>query len=252
MDCPSEENIIRMKLDPLKQISSLSFNLQDRILSVYHTDDVTPIEKSIAELNLNSILVSTEVVEEVHSSKSTDRKILWMVLIINFTFFLIEIVFGLISESMGLIADSLDMLADSFVYGMSLMVVSSSLLMKKRVAKISGYLQLTLAIIGFTEVLRRFLGIDLPPEFHTMIIVSVFALLGNALSLFLLQKSKNDEAHIRASKIFTSNDVIINLGVIAAGILVNYFHSNKPDLIIGTVVFLIVISGALRILKLSK
>ncbi|HRI45677.1 MAG TPA: cation transporter, partial [Ignavibacteriaceae bacterium] len=232
--------------------SFLSFNLQDRILLVYHTGDVKTINKSIAELNLNSILVSTEVVEEVHHSKSTDHKILWMVLIINFTFFLIEIIFGLISESMGLVADSLDMLADSFVYGMSLMVVSSSLLMKKRVAKISGYLQLTLAIIGFTEVLRRFLGFDVPPEFHTMIIVSVFALLGNALSLFILQKSKNDEAHIRASKIFTSNDVIINLGVIAAGILVNYFQSNKPDLIIGTVVFLIVISGALRILKLSK
>jgi Co/Zn/Cd efflux system component len=40
------------------------------------------------------------------------------------------------------------------------------------------------------------------------------------LSLTELQKSKSQEdAHMKASMIFTSNDVIINLGVIAAGIL---------------------------------
>jgi hypothetical protein len=46
--------------------------------------------------------------------------------------------------------------------------------------------------------------------------------------------------------IFTSNDVIINLGVITAGLLVNWLNSNKPDLIIGTIVFVLVIQGAIR------
>jgi Co/Zn/Cd efflux system component len=57
---------------------------------------------------------------------------------------------------------------------------------------------------------------------------------------------------MKASMIFTSNDVIVNLGVIIAGILVNYLSSNKPDLIIGSIVFVLVIQGAFRILKLSK
>jgi Co/Zn/Cd efflux system component len=52
--------------------------------------------------------------------------------------------------------------------------------------------------------------------------------------------------------IFTSNDVIINFGVIIAGILVHWLSSNKPDLIIGIIVFILVIQGAFRILKLSK
>ncbi len=55
---------------------------------------------------------------------------------------------------------------------------------------------------------------------------------------------------MKASMIFTSNDVIINLGVIVAGFLVNVLNSNKPDLIIGTIVFILVIQGARRILKL--
>ena len=66
-----------------------------------------------------------------------------------------------------------------------------------------------------------------------------------------MSKSK-DDAHMKASMIFTSNDVIINIGVIVAGILVLWLNSNKPDLIIGTLVFVLVVQGAFRILKLSK
>jgi Co/Zn/Cd efflux system component len=52
--------------------------------------------------------------------------------------------------------------------------------------------------------------------------------------------------------IFTSNDIIINAGVIVAGLLVNWFNSAYPDLIIGAIVFVIVARGARRILQLSK
>jgi Co/Zn/Cd efflux system component len=174
------------------------------------------------------------------------------VLAINFSFFLIELATGLISKSMGLVADSLDMLADSFVYSMSLFAVGGTLGRKKRISRLAGYFQITLAIIGFLEVVRRFIGIEEIPDFSTMIAVSFLALLANAVCLYLLQRSKSQEAHMRASMIFTSNDVIINLGVIIAGIMVIWLDSNKPDLIIGAIVFFLVIQGALRILKLGR
>ena len=88
--------------------------------------------------------------------------------------------------------------------------------------------------------------------FATMIVVSLLALVANGFCLYLLQKSKSNEAHMQASAIFTSNDVVINLGVIAAGVLVYLFGSNKPDLIVGMIVFVVVVRGALRILKLGK
>jgi Co/Zn/Cd efflux system component len=59
-------------------------------------------------------------------------------------------------------------------------------------------------------------------------------------SLFLLQKFKSEEAHMKASMIFTSNDIIVNLGIIVAGILVYFTQSKYPDLIIGAVVFFLV------------
>ncbi len=144
-------------------------------------------------------------------------------------------------------------LAFVFVYGISLFAVGGTLIKKKRIAKIAGYFQITLASIGFAEVLRRFVVSEKFPNFSTMIIVSIFALIANGACLFILQKSKSkDEAHIKASMMFTSNDVIINLGVIIAGGLVYWLNSDYPDLIVGTIVFALVIQGAFRILKLSK
>ncbi|MCA2004782.1 MAG: cation transporter [Ignavibacterium sp.] len=253
MDCPSEENLIRLKLDGIKEILRLEFDIENRKLTVYHNNSPELIGRLINELNLDSNVLSTEVyTKKVNSEEITQRKVLWAVLIINFAFFLIEIVFGFISNSMGLVADSLDMLADAFVYGISLYAVGGTIQRKKNIAKLAGYFQITLAVIGFVEVLRRFIGVESLPDFRTMIIVSFFALIANSICLYLLQKSKSKEAHMRASMIFTSNDVIINLGVIVAGTLVLLLNSGLPDLIIGSVVFIIVINGAIRIMKLSK
>jgi len=254
MDCPSEENLIRMKLDGISSIANLDFDIKNRKLTVFHSGEIDQIEKSVIELNLGGKKISTEQTDQTDFEEHTNqRKLLWTVLGINFAFFIIEMTTGLISKSMGLVADSLDMLADSFVYGISLFAVGGTLIKKKRIAKLAGYFQIILAIIGFLEILRRFFGNEKLPDFKTMIIVSIFALIANGICLFLMQKSKSkEEAHMKASMIFTSNDVIINLGVLIAGFLVHWLNSGKPDLIIGTIVFVLVIQGAFRILKLSK
>ena len=65
-----------------------------------------------------------------------------------------------------------------------------------------------------------------------------------------LNKDKSNEIHITASKIITSNDIIANIGVLLAAIIVNLTNSNIPDLIIGTIVFYLVLRGSISILKL--
>ena len=254
MDCPSEENLIRMKFEELTQIKHLEFDLNHRELTVFHKLGIEEIEECLKQLNLGHKKLYTKKSNRQSFDQNTDqRKVLWSVLIINLVFFILEMGYGLVSKSMGLVADSLDMLADSFVYAISLIAVGKSLTHKKTVAKIAGYFQIILALIGFGEVIRRTIYSVEFPNYLTMIIISVLALVGNALCLYLLQKSKDkDEAHIKASLIFTSNDVVINLGVIVAGLMVYWFNSNMPDLIIGAIVFFIVSKGAIRILSLSK
>ncbi len=253
MDCPAEEQLIRLQLQQLENIVQLEFDLQNRSLVVFHSGSVDLIDSALETLNLGSYRNETCTTNLADlPDPLNQRRVLIIVLIINLVFFLIEFITGLVSNSMGLVADSLDMLADAFVYGISLLAVGASLIRKKQVAGIAGYFQLALAVIGIIEVVRRFVGLSLLPDFAAMIVVSIFALVANGFCLFLLQKSRSQEVHIQASMIFTSNDVIINLGVILAGLLVFWTGSKIPDLIIGIIVFVLVIYGARRILKLRK
>lgn len=253
MDCASEEQLIRLKLGDFNNISSLQFDIPNRKLDVYHTGDYKPIFSEIHNLQLDASFIQTSATNEIFTGKDiAERKLLWQVLAINFFFFVFEILMGFISNSMGLVADSLDMLADSLVYGLALFAIGGTIAKKKNIAKASGYFQLILAVFGVVEVIRRFLGFGEVPTFQTMIIISSLALLGNATSLYLLQKSKNTEAHMQASMIFTSNDVIINIGVIIAGVLVFVTNSKIPDLVVGAIVFFIVARGAYRILQIAK
>ena len=45
MDCPSEEQIIRMKLSEMTTIKSLDFDIPNRKLIVFHTDEKDKIFK---------------------------------------------------------------------------------------------------------------------------------------------------------------------------------------------------------------
>lgn len=254
MDCPSEEQMIRMKLGDLINIKSLDFDIPNRELTVYHNENSEQIFEKLDSLKFDTSLVGSVSIDDFSASdtNTTERKLLWQVLLINFLFFVLESITGFFAHSMGLVADSLDMLADTIVYGLAIFAVGGTVILKKNIAKAAGIFQLILAIFGFVEVIRRFVGLEDIPEFKTMIIISVLALIGNAICLYLLQKNKSKEAHIQATMIFTSNDVVVNLGIIVAGALVYFTSSNYPDLIVGTIVFAIVAQGAIKIFKLSK
>ena len=244
-----------MKFEGLSQIKHLKFDLNRRELTIFHENNINKIEESLKQLNLGHKKLYTKKTDRISfdQNHNNQRRVLWSVLIINLVFFILEMSYGLFSKSMGLVADSLDMLADSFVYAISLIAVGKSLLYKKTIAKIAGYFQIVLALIGLGEVIRRIINPVEFPNYLTMIIISVFALIGNGIFLHLLQRSRNkDEAHMKASLIFTSNDVVINLGVNLAGLMVYWLNSSVPDLIIGSIVFFIVSKGAFRILSLGK
>ena len=254
MDCPSEESLIRAKLAEQKQIRALEFDLSQRVLDVFHWHENASITEALSELALDSKLVDSQTYQgELPLESGNQSQVLRRVLGINLAFFIIELLTGWWAQSMGLIADSLDMLADALVYGLSLWAVGNNSIRKKQTAKVAGYLQITLALLGFGEVLRRFIWTQTLPDIGLMIAVSILALIANGYCLYLLQRSQSrQEAHMQASLIFTSNDVIINLGVIIAGGLSFWLQSRYPDLIIGALVFLIVMRGARRILALAK
>ena len=188
---------------------------------------------------------------EFEARTRAELRVLRILLGINAVMFLVEFSAGLAAQSAGLLADSLDMFADACVYGLSLYAVGRAISLKARAARISGILQVLLGLGVLGEVGRRFFyGSD--PQSALMMGIGALALLANLACLALLARHRNGEIHMRASWIFSTNDVLANLGVVLSGALVAMTASRWPDLVIGLVISTVVVRGGFRILREAK
>jgi hypothetical protein len=260
MDCPSEEQMIRMALDDLGPRIALEFDTPHRKLKVFYDNNLEIIQSRIESLGLGATLENTEVISPSELSQAVasadivnqkEARILKWLLAINGIMFGIEMVVGWYAHSTGLIADSLDMFADAAVYGLALYAVGYGASKKLRVAHLSGWLQMILAFGALGEVIRRFIFGSEPLSMF-MMSFGLLALIANSLCLILINKQKDSGTHMKASWIFSANDVIANLGLIVAGLLVALTGSRYPDLVIGFLIGLIVLNGARRILQLKS
>lgn len=258
MDCPSEERMIRLALEGVPGVRALRFDLTQRRLQATHDGAADALTARLLPLKLGAMLETTMPASapadiphgQDEDSTALESRVLKQLLAINGVMFVIELVMGLVAQSSGLLADSLDMLADAFVYGIALYAVGKTARHKLTAAHLAGWLQMALALGALTETGRRFL-FGSEPQSMLMIGVAGLALVANVTCLWLISAHRNRGVHLRASWIFSSNDVLANAGVIVAGALVAWTHSPYPDLVIGTLIGFVVLNGARRILALK-
>jgi Co/Zn/Cd efflux system component len=185
---------------------------------------------------------------ELEEAASLERSTLRALLAINGAMFIAEALAGWWAQSTGLLADAVDMLADAAVYGIAPYAVGRAGHLQATAATLSGVLQVALGLGVLAEVVRRLFQGSAPASI-AMMGVSTVALLANLLCLSLIAKHRQGGVHMRASWIFSVNDVIANLGVIVAGGLVLLLGSRLPDLVIGTLIAVVVVRGGVQILS---
>lgn len=252
MDCPSEERMIRMALAEVAGVHSIRCDLAERRVRVVHAADAQEISARLEHLGLGAALIESTPAAPGTAEMSNavgETQTLRIVLAINAVMFLGEFAVAWFTQSAGLLADSLDMFADAAVYGLALYAVGRSAHARTRIAHAAGWLQAALAIGALSEVIRRFLW-GSAPEPPLMMTVATVALVANVACLWLVSRHRDGGAHMKASVIFSANDVIANAGVIVAGFLVYWTGSRYPDLAVGAAIAVIVGLGARRILRL--
>lgn len=251
MDCPAEEQMIRLRLSDAPVVS-LDFDLPGRQLVVCHGGEAAEILARLVPLGYGAERVASAPVQPdqvLPVTAAGEARTLWGLLAINAAMFVVEMIAGWLGNSTGLLADGADMFADAAVYGVALYAVGKEASHKLAAARLSGILQLALATGALIEVGRRALTGSYPDQM-TMIGISLLALAANVACLWLISRHRQGGVHMRASYIFSANDVLANLGVIAAGGLVAWTGSPIPDWIIGGLIGLLVATGAVRILRL--
>jgi Co/Zn/Cd efflux system component len=251
MDCPAEESLVRTALLGVPEVHRVACDLAGRRLVVWHAGEPEVVLGRLAPLALGARLADTrpgELPPEA-GTPAAETSTLRVVLAINAAMFVVEILAGWLAESTGLLADGADMLADATVYALALYAVGRAPAFKLRAARLCGALQLLLGAAALAEVARRAL-VGSQPQPPTMMGVSLLALAANVTSLWLVARHREGGVHMKATYICTANDVLANLGVIVAGLIVVATGSRLPDLVIGALIAAIVLQGALRILRL--
>lgn len=185
------------------------------------------------------------------ASNKAERKTLKQVLGINMFQVVMAGAVGIFADSTGLLGAALDNLSDAAVYIVSLYAVGKGVKAKARAATLSGILLFILGLGLAFEVIRRFIT-ETDPIGWAMIITAIVNAASNLVAMRLLRSHSEKGVHMKASIIFTGNDMLVNLGIVVSGIAVMLLKSSYPDLLIGLIAAGIVIWGGIRILNHAR
>ncbi|RZL02444.1 MAG: cation transporter, partial [Pedobacter sp.] len=155
---------------------------------------------------------------------------------------------GLLIDSSSLLGTALDSAGDMAIYLVSLYAVGKSIQAKVRAATFSGIFLIGVGVLLLIDVVRKFLE-GSEPVGWAMIIVAIINTASNYWIVRLLKSDEKGGVHIKASIIFTDNDMWINLGIVISGLGVILFNSAIPDIVAGVIVVLLSLWGGLEILK---
>lgn len=179
--------------------------------------------------------------------QSDQRRILIVVLAINSIMFVLEFGAGLVAGSTALMADASDMLGDALVYGVSIYALARSDTWKATAALIKGVFILILAIgAGINAIVK--IGSGVPPSSTLMLIVGGLALAANLVCLLLLWRFRKHDVNMASTFECSRNDVISNVGVLIAAGLVAVFASPWPDILIGSLIAVVLLRSAFRVI----
>lgn len=180
------------------------------------------------------------------------RRALWLVVVLNVGFGLVEIVGGFIANSQALKADALDFLGDGSITFVGLLALGWAATTRARVAMTQGIFlgALGLSVIGMA--IWRALN-AIPPEPELMGGIGIAALIVNVTAALILARFRDGgDAQARAIWLFSRNDAINNVAVICAAVLVFWLDSAWPDIIVAAVIAAIFLQSAWQIIRESR
>src|SRR5258708_8582213 len=162
------------------------------------------------------------------------RRVLWAVLAINVTMFVVEIAAGGAAGSASLLADAVDFFGDAANYAVSLFVIGMALRFRAYAALAKGTSMGLFGLWVTGTVIWHAVHGTLPSAM-TMGAVGLAAFAANAASFALLWAYRAGDANMRSAWICTRNDAAGNLAVLLAAAGVFGTGAGWPDLVVAAI-----------------
>ena len=180
--------------------------------------------------------------------KADQRRVLIVVMVINFVMFMAEFGGGVFARSSALIADSLDMLGDAVVYALSLYALSRDPRWEAGAALAKGGIILVFGIAVVVEIFDKIFN-GVPPSSSLMLAFGSAALVANLACLALLWRFRSENVNMSSTFECSRNDVASNIGVLIAAGLVGATGAAWPDIVVGGVIAIIFLRSAWHVLS---
>lgn len=176
------------------------------------------------------------------------KRALWIVVLLNVGYGVVEIVGSFLAGSQALQADALDFLGDGMISFLGLVAVGWGLAARAKAALLQGVFLglLGLGVVAST-IYRVF--IEHQPESVLMGGFAFVAFVVNVLAAVVLIPHRKGDANMRAVWLFSRNDAIGNLAVVAAAGLVWWTGTQWPDLVVAFAVAGLFLQSAWSIIR---
>lgn len=199
---------------------------------------------------------------EVGHPGTEGKRPLAIALIVILFIMVAEVIGGLLSDSLALLSDAGHMLVDALALGLSLFAT----ILAERPATLTrtyGYHRAeilaamangtTLIVVSFLIFFDAYHRLQSPPQVEAslMLVVASIGLIANLGAMFLLQRASKQSLNIQAAFWHIIGDTVSSVGVIIGGIIIFFTGLYVVDPIIAIFIGIIILWGAVRIVRES-
>lgn len=180
------------------------------------------------------------------------RRTVLIVATLNFSYFFVEFAVALTAGSVSLLADSVDFLEDTAVNLLIFIALGWPLARRALVGKAMALIILGPAALAAWTAIQRFAE-PVAPDVLPLVVASIGAIAINGTSAWLLTSVRHVGGSLsRAAFLSARNDVLVNVAIIAMGVVTVWTRSGWPDLILGSFIILLAGHAAYEVWEVSE
>ena len=150
---------------------------------------------------------------------------------------------------MSLLADSVDFLEDTAINLLIAVALGFPLARRAALGKVMALLILGPALFAAWEAVQRFGD----PQVVPLVLASLGAIAVNGVCAWLLVRVRHHGGSLsRAAFLSSRNDVLVNVAVIAMGLVTAWTGSGWPDLVLGCGIILLAFHSAYEVWEVGE
>ncbi|WP_342723090.1 cation diffusion facilitator family transporter [Bradyrhizobium sp. B097] len=254
MDCSACAAKVEAAARSVAGVRDARVSIASQEMTLRTEDGTAPlleVERSITGLGYRLARIDADEDDKVpdlsHVSPAYKRA-LWIVVLLNAGYGVIEIVGGFLAGSQSVKADALDFIGDGVISFLGLVAVGWGLAARAKAALLQGIF-LGILGAGVLVVTAYRVVVQHEPEAQLMGILALVGLVVNVMAAVVLLPHRHGDANVRAVWLFSRNDAIGNVAVVIAALLVAWTQTPWPDLVVAVVIAALFLQSSFAIIR---